>query len=134
MTGGVRVIDSTLLYLFNCFSCTGPVGEACGLSLRQANALTGEERIGNSSGNGGGKQGAAPWACSERDITISPEEIYEEHVRWGDDMISSYKHLHLSASPNSKCPDRIIKIGYVSPDLMSDHPVARSAKSAHLLA
>lgn len=133
-TGGVRVIDSTLLYLFNSISSTGPVGGACGLSLQQVNARTGAEGIGNSSGDGGGKQGAAPGACSERDMAISPEEIYQEHVRWGDDMISSYKHLHLSASPNSKWPDRVIKIGYVSPDLVSNHPVARSVKSAHLRA
>jgi protein O-GlcNAc transferase len=63
---------------------------------------------------------------------ITSDAVYEEHARWGEMMMQRYQHVCMTSFPNSKDPDRVLKIGYVSGDLLSPHAVARFAD--HVLA
>ncbi len=56
------------------------------------------------------------------DDRVTPRELYDEHVRWGE------RHGTVSEVfvdyPQTRDPDRRLRIGYVSPDLR-EHAVAR---------
>jgi predicted O-linked N-acetylglucosamine transferase (SPINDLY family) len=53
--------------------------------------------------------------------TVSPQELFQEHVRWAERYAAP---LTAAARPhvNDRDPERLLRIGYVSPDLR-EHPV-----------
>jgi protein O-GlcNAc transferase len=49
---------------------------------------------------------------------LTPEEVFVEHTRFGDRFEFASPPVH----PNTRNPRRILRVGYISPDLR-DHPV-----------
>src|SRR5262249_54460022 len=52
--------------------------------------------------------------CQNLDPKKTPEEIFEEHCRWGRFHETAVSPMALSNSPD---PERRIRVGYLSPDL-----------------
>jgi len=56
---------------------------------------------------------------------LSCDEVFEAHKNWGDKIITRLASLRRSSWGAPRVADRVLKIGYVSPDLLSTHAVAR---------
>lgn len=63
---------------------------------------------------------------------LSCEEVFEAHKKWGDKMIARHASLRRHSWGAPRDAERRLKIGYVSPDLLSTHTVARFTPSPRL--
>lgn len=57
--------------------------------------------------------------------SLSPLHVYQEHVKWGAMVQERFKEMKFRSWSNVKDAERKIRLGYVSPDLLSNHAVAR---------
>jgi len=51
--------------------------------------------------------------------------VFLEHMKWGEKMMARHAPLRRHCWDVSLEAERVLKIAYVSPDLLSNHAVAR---------
>ncbi|PLZ01906.1 hypothetical protein CY652_12770 [Burkholderia sp. WAC0059] len=73
-----------------------------------------------------GPEGESTWSnlmlCLQHDETVSPDELFAEHRRFGSHFETPRKK-NWPRHPNSREPERVLRVGFISGDLCR-HPVS----------